>query len=248
MAEEAKTQGEGAETTPPAETEGGSDETPEPSTEPSEKKEETSEKLYAGKFKTPEELEKAYKESEKRMHIAAQEAADARAVAEDLYKFNETAPSETTEPAPEESLLEQQTYEEEFNRRVEEKAREVVNQTVGPPLARLEVAEAQAKYGKDFDRLKEHAKKIYREFPELRKPGNLDRVLRMAKAELIPEVEEAAKEKGSKETLAKVKEGRRAQTESSKGGGRESKVTLSPEQREKMSSAELLKYLPKKEE
>lgn len=58
------------------------------------------EKLFAGKYKTAEELEKAYKESEKAFHEKSQKAADAEKQLKELQEKEE----ETVTPEPETEL------------------------------------------------------------------------------------------------------------------------------------------------
>ena len=207
------------------------------------------EKLYAGKFKTPEELEKSYLEAERKITQTAQEAANARKVAEELYgSFEASSPQPAAAEAPLSEFEESPASTKEETERAQQMVRgwigDEVGRRVGPLIAELEVEKAMAKYS-DFNELKPLIKTVYDEFPELRRPGNLERAIRLAKAEKLPEVEKAAKEEGAAEMKTKIQEGEAAKTESAKtSSSRGDKFSLSDEAVSRMGAKELKELLP----
>ena len=206
-----------------------------------------------GKFESQEELAKAYSELEQKHTQTAQEAASNRQIIEELY------PSQKEEPVPNAPEGQQpyspQQYPDEsvsaldqlVQARVNERVEGLVEQRTGPVLAELEVAKARAELGQKFDELKPQILQVYEDFPELRRPGNLGRAIRIAQSENVTQTVQAAKKEGQQEATDKIEQAGRAQTESASAGERSKKGALSDESVKEMKASELASMLPRQE-
>jgi hypothetical protein len=126
-------------------------------------------------------------------------------------------------------------------------AQQVKDQTQGimskvePMMAELEIERVRSKYP-ELPELLPQIKQVYDDYPEMRKPGNLERALRLAKADYMPEVVKEARKEGEQIANSKFEAARAASTETVKSTS-EGKTGPSDEEIANMSSTELLKYL-----
>lgn len=199
-------------------------------------------KLYAGKFKSPEELEKAYITSEKKMYEATREASDTKKIVAELYGVSK---KETPEVPNVDDISEEEAQafiQGMVDKSVDGKLQGVIE----PYIADLEVERMKSKHP-DFPQLVPHIKKIYDDFPELKKPGNLERAIRLAKSEQMPAIIEEAKREGEQLAVAKKEKEAATQTERPGTSNREDKMALSREAIQRMSAKEFRELLPKSE-
>lgn len=230
--------GEGTKESPQPST---ADTTPAETTETETKTPES--KLYAGKYNSVDELEKGYLESQKLATVKSQEASSNQKILQDLYG---EPPKETPLPTtiPEDlSVDEAREYVDTLIKSEVQKETQELRGQVIPLIAELELERMKTKFP-DFPELVPHIKQIYEDYPELRKPGNLERAVRLAKAETIPNVIAQAKEEGTKEAIAKMEDGKSSKTEDAKSAAsRADKTSLSPDAIAKMSSSEIREFL-----
>ena len=209
-------------------------------------KEPETEKLLAGKFKTTEDLEKGYLEAQKALTKKSQAVKSSKEIANDL--FGTEPQKETTLPLINTDEITEDEAQEYINTLIEEKVKQQFSSLQGqvtPVIAELEIEREKAA-NPDFMDLLPSIKEAYEEFPEFKKPGYLARIIKIARANFMPQVVQTAKEEGAQSAIAKLEEQKAAQTESAKGSTkRVDKTTLTENQIAKMSSEEIKQFLQK---
>ena len=156
---------------------------------------EVEEKRLAGKFNSPEELEKAYKELESKFGQTSQEKANLQKAFEQLAPvFNENL--DTEQPISE---------IEDPEKRLESLVFKATSRAMAPQQANLAIERLVVKHP-DFSNYIDDIKGVLQEMPQLldNKETGLERAYRIAKADRFEQEKSRAKEDGKKEAYQSI--------------------------------------------
>ena len=198
----------------PADVEAEQTQAPEVKTE--EKAGEADEKMILGKFKSQEDLEKAYTELESHNKKVEMDKAEVDKFIQDAYPK-----SEKKEPTPETPKTEEATTSEDeaFERAADKLApllkQRIIDPILNQPLARFEIRECLDKYGENFKANLPKIQAARKENPSLLKLP-LEDVYRMV---AFDDVARTSKIEGVKEASQTAEEKIKAQVESSQPSG-----------------------------
>jgi len=199
--------------------------------------------LILGKFKSQEDLEKAYKELESKNTKVEMEKAEMDKFIQEAYQSNSeekptpTSQQEKTEEAP--------TTQEEALRQVADKLapmirEQVVNPILNPAVARMEIREALDKYGENFKANAGKIQAIKKERPSL----TLEECYKLA---TFDQVATNSKIEGVKQAARTAEEKVKAQVENSQPSGIRNSTIEDAIRDPKVSVAEIADAVPELE-
>lgn len=210
----------------PAEEDGGNGDDLDGSTEEDGKG--AADKLWAGKYKTPEDLEQAYLNSQRSATKLAQELAQLRKTASAPPEGNEHNPTQT----PEFAQIAQINPQLALQMLTQKAAQDAVRQHVMPLQEKLDSVTMQAELARlkamhsDFGEVAPHMAEVFKDNPDL---WNTKEPLRvayaLAKAEYAEEAVAAAKEAGRKEAYRSKANKQSAVVEGQKSKGQQKQKT-----------------------
>lgn len=181
---------------------------------------EVQEKLLAGKFKSQDDLEKAYKELESKYGHTAQERADLQKTLETLAPIFEEAQVE--QPV---SSMEDSDPQTELKNIV----RSAVSEVMAPQQANLAIEKLATKHP-DFSEYVDDIMQVVKEMPELitrDKAAGLERAYKIAKADRFEAEKLQAKEEGKKEAYENIVQKSMGSVEgASKAGDKRGPLTI----------------------